>query len=63
MYTPGYKIKDKENLSVEIFPAGTCRRQRLGAEVGGRAPWPGLKTSENHAKTSKPLVSFKMMRI
>jgi len=63
MYTPGYKIRDKEHLGIKIFTAGTCRRQRLGAEVAGRTLWPGLKMSKNHAKTSQPLVSFKRIRI
>ena len=56
MYTPGYKIKDKENLGMKIFTAGTGRRQRLGSEVAGRTLGPGLKTNKNRAKISQPLV-------
>lgn len=44
------KMKVNKNLAIKNFTAGTCRRQKLGAEVTGRTSWPGLKTSKNHAK-------------
>lgn len=61
--SPGYKMKVNKNLAIKNFTAGTCRRQRLGAEVTGRTSWPGLNTSKNHAKISQLLISFKRIRI
>lgn len=55
-YTPASKIKDnKKTLEMKAFMGW---RQRLGAEVAGRALWPDLKTSKHCAKIPQPLVSL-----
>lgn len=55
-YTPASKIKDnKKTLEMKAFMGW---RQKLGAEVAGRALWPDLKTSKHCAKIPQPLVSL-----